>query len=171
MMRMLCRIVLVPGSGHRSRLAISLLALLALAPRALAQCDCSDGDGRFTTHTAIVIDGNRADWASILGILQQLLRRRLTEHPTPAGPRRTGAIHGARPPPLRLHRDDAYVATLTGRVASSSNVQKFIYYADTNNNGLMETGERVVVATWQGSNRNVDLFLGRYAASQPGDPW
>ena len=67
--------------------------------------------------------------------------------------------------------DDAYVATLTGRVASSSNVQKFIYYADTNNNGLMETGERVVVATWQGSNRNVDLFLGRYAASQPrGDP-
>ena len=58
--------------------------------------------------------------------------------------------------------DSSYVHAYTARSASSANVQRFIYYADTDNDGLMETGELVIVAQWKGSNRNVELFLGAY---------
>ena len=46
-----------------------------------------------------------------------------------------------------------HVTTYTERAASNSNVQKFIYYADTNNNGLMETGERL------GAGRALEMGL------------
>ena len=59
----------------------------------------------------------------------------------------------------------------TKRYASSTNTDKFIYYADTNNNGLMQTGEPVIVAAWQGNNRTVNLYLGTYSSYYPGgDP-
>ena len=52
------------------------------------------------------------------------------------------------------------VSTYTERAASDNNTKNFIYYADTNNNGLMESGEPVIFADWKGSNRSVSLFLG-----------
>jgi hypothetical protein len=67
--------------------------------------------------------------------------------------------------------DNNGVYTYTKRVGSTSNVQRFIYYADADNDGFMETGEPVIVAQWKGSNRKVQLFLGVYVASSPGgDP-
>ncbi|TPW09931.1 MAG: Uncharacterized protein FD129_2046 [bacterium] len=156
------------------RVTLALLAagLLAGFGSALAVCLCGYGDGLFTTNTSITIDGVMADWATVL----------LDTDNSSCD----GAAPGIPPQP---DRDDpvqstgrdllqftytwngTHVQTLTGRAASSTNIQRFIYYADSDNDGLMETGERVIVAGWKGSNRRVDLYLGHYVASNPGgDP-
>lgn len=146
--------------------------LFAGVGSALAVCVCGYGDGLFTTHTNIVINGVMTDWAAVL----------LDTDNNSCD----GAIPNAPPQPDRdapvqstgrdlsefaYTWDNTHVQTRTGRAASSTNVQRFIYYADLDNDGLMETGERVIVAGWKGSNRRVDLYLGHYLASNPsGDP-
>jgi len=159
--------------SRNARLGLLLLVwLLAGVGSALAVCVCGYGDGLFTTHTNIVIDGNMTDWAAVL----------LDTDNNSCD----GAIPNAPPQPDRdapvqstgrdlsefaYTWDNTHVQTRTGRAASSTNVQRFIYYADLDNDGLMETGERVIVAGWKGSNRLVDLYLGHYVASNPsGDP-
>ncbi|HEX7879123.1 MAG TPA: hypothetical protein VF720_06915 [Candidatus Eisenbacteria bacterium] len=150
------------------------LALLVCGPigRALAACLCSYGDGRFTTHTAITIDGAVLDWATVL--LD-------TDNSSCDGSAPNVAPQPDRDAPVQSTGRDlnaftytwnnTYVQTLTGRAASDANVQRFIYYADTDNDGKMETGERCIVATWKGSNRLVELFLGRYLqVAAGGDP-
>lgn len=62
--------------------------------------------------------------------------------------------------------DADYVYALTGRVASKTAQQSFVYYADKNNNGLMESGESAIVAKWNGSA--VDISLGTYRATTSG---
>ena len=67
--------------------------------------------------------------------------------------------------------DATNIYLFTERVGSSSNIQSFVYYADTNNNGLMETGEPVIGVTWRGSNRMVNVYLFTYVSLAPaGDP-
>jgi len=161
---------------NRPGLPIAVLLGLCLAtwlsPDAVAACDCGGGDGVFSTHTGIVIDGAFADWTSVLadddnnscdgGLLPQP-GPDLPIDPQPdldATVQSTGRdlIHFA------YTWDNTHIKTYTARVASSSNVQRFVYYADLDNDGLMETGERVIVVSWKGSNRTVDVFLGTYVA-------
>ena len=67
--------------------------------------------------------------------------------------------------------DDTYLSAYTRRYASQNNKINFIYYADTNIDGLMSDGEPVVAVIWSGSNRNVELYIGSYEAVAPGgDP-
>ena len=64
--------------------------------------------------------------------------------------------------------DATYLYLYTARVASATNTQRFIYYADEDDDGLMESGERVIVAEWQGNTQEVDLLVGDYVESNPG---
>lgn len=63
--------------------------------------------------------------------------------------------------------DATGVYLFTERVGSASNSQRFIYYADTDNDGLMETGEPVIGVAWRGSNRNIDVSLFSYVSANP----
>lgn len=149
-------------------IAALLLAVCVVLPsRCRAACNCGYGDGRFTTHSGIFIDGSMSDWASVHSDLDN-------NSCDATGPSDRDHIVQSTGRDL-LHFaytwNDTHVQVYTARLASSSNQQQFIYYADANNNGFMETGERVIVATWKGSNRLVDLFLGYYASSgSGGDP-
>ena len=159
--------------------AAGILVFVLLAvfspPGAGAACFCEDGDGVFTTHTGITIDGLFLDWTVVAldpdnntcdGGWLPLPGQDLPIDPQPD---RDAPVQSTGRDLLSFAYtwDDTHVQTYTGRVQSSSNVQRFIYYADLDNDGLMETGERVIVASWKGSNRNVDLFLGEYAAASP----
>src|SRR5581483_3057403 len=67
--------------------------------------------------------------------------------------------------------DNTFIYAYTRRAGSRSNQTSFGYYADTNNNGRMETGEPLVVIGWQGRNRSVDVGGCTYVAVNPfGDP-
>ena len=67
--------------------------------------------------------------------------------------------------------DDTYLSAFTRRYASQNNTVNFIYYADTNTDGLMSDNEPVIVVYWTGSNRNVEVFIGKYKPADPnGDP-
>ena len=148
-----------------------LLAALTMLPAGLvhAVCVCGFSDGQFTTHTGIVLDGNLADWAPI--------------HADPDnnicdGP--AGGIADLDAPVQSTGRDIAHFAftwddadlfIFTERVGSSSNVQRFVYYADTDNDGLMETGERVIGVSWQGNTGLIEVYLFEYvSAAAGGDP-
>jgi hypothetical protein len=150
---------------------VALVVLLLPLP-ARSQCTCDGGDGQFAINQSIVLDGSMADWATVLA--------------DPDNNTCDGGQPDIEPQPDRDHpvqstgRDLVHfawtwnafgVSTYTGRVASSSNVQRFIYYGDTDNDGSLETGEPIVVAQWKGSNRKVELFLGAYVEDAPGgDP-
>lgn len=153
-------------------LTLSILAALARPHVLEAQCDCDSGDGVFTTHTGVTIDGLFLDWAVIHADDDNNAcdGGGLTVAPQPDldyPVQSTGRdlVHFA------YTWDDTHVQAYTERMASTSNVQRFIYYADTDNDGTMDTGERVIVAAWKGSNRRVELFLGTYQqATAGGDP-
>ena len=162
------------GTGHglrpqdSARAISKLLALLLLAligPTTWAQCTCGFADGAATLET-INIDGDTADWAQV--------------HADPDnnvcdGP--SGGIADRDAPVQSTGRDVAHFAftwdtnntyLFTGRAGSVNNVQRFVYYADTDNDGLMETGEPVLGANWSGNNRNVSLYVFAYQALNPG---
>ncbi|MDZ4804539.1 MAG: hypothetical protein SGI90_06750 [Candidatus Eisenbacteria bacterium] len=139
---------------------------------AIAVCVCGYGDGFFTTHTNIVIDGSMVDWATVLLDTDNTSCDGATPN-VPPQPDRDAPVQstGRDLSQFTYTWNGTHVQTQTVRAASSTNVQRFIYYADLDNDGFMETGERVIVAGWKGSNRNVELYLGHYVASAPaGDP-
>jgi hypothetical protein len=133
-----------------------------------AQCICGFGDGQFTL-APITVDGNIADWAPV--------------HADPDNNVCDGPANGLidRDAPVQsTGRDLTHFAftwdlnniyLFTERVGSANNVQNFVYYADIDNDGLMETGEPIVGASWQGNNRNVSIYVFTYVAQAPaGDP-
>ena len=141
-----------------------ILAGLLWAGSATAQCVCGFDDGAFTL-TTISVDGDTSDWASVLAD---------PDNNVCDGP--AGGITDLDAPVQSTGRDivqfaftwDAVgVYLFTERVGSASNTQQFIYYADTDNDGLMETGEPVVGVSWQGSNRNIDVNLFSYVSANP----
>lgn len=145
------------------------LALEGLSPPHIAwgACVCGYGDGRMTINQNITIDGDMGEWSTVLNDIDNNICD------APPGTERDGNIQSTGRDLMQFAYtwDSSYVFAYTERLASDANVDNFIYYADANNNGLMETGETVIVAKWKGSNRNVDLFLGKYsAANGGGDP-
>ena len=123
---------------------------------ATAQCVCGFDDGAFTL-TTIIVDGDTSDWASVLAD---------PDNNVCDGP--AGGLADLDAPVQSTGRDivqfaftwdGAGVYLFTERVGSLANAQQFIYYADADNDGLMETGEPVIGASWQGNNRTVSVSL------------
>ena len=147
-----------------ARLATLLLAtLLPLAGWAV--CTCGFGDGQFT-QVSIAVDGNMADWAPVHAD---------TDNNVCDGPANGLADRDA--PVQSTGRDLTHFAftwdanniyLFTERAGSASNTQTFVYYADIDYDGLMETGEPVIGVTWRGSNRDVNVYTFTYVALAAG---
>ncbi len=151
----------------------TLLSSLLLANSAGAACVCGYGDGKFTTVSAgeILIDGTMADWGNVLADLDNnSCDDQGTELPSadrdyPVQSTGRDLIHFA------YTWDDTNIYAYTERSGSASNKITFVYYADTDNDGIMESGEPVVLVEWQGNTRNINLSIADYAAANAGgDP-
>lgn len=119
--------------------------------------------------TTIAVDGDMADWAAVLADPFQ------TAYDGPAA----GLLDLDAPVPstgrdlttFAWTYDATHLYFYVGRVASSSNVQRFWFYIDTDDDDRMETGEPVVSVAWWGSNRRTLVELHAYVAADPGgDP-
>jgi uncharacterized repeat protein (TIGR01451 family) len=162
-----------------------LLLAATLAPEARAThggtdtCQCAFGDGLFTLAApgSITLDGAFGDWGAIFAD---------TDNNTCDGPSHNDGGNPLGPPILdrdapvqSTGRDvthfaytwesgtldpNSFIYIFTERSGSASNTQSFAYYADVNNDGLMQTGEPVIGVTWKGSNQNVNVLLYSYQA-------
>lgn len=145
----------------------ALLLFVTLPGIAYPICGCGFEDGIFTIDQPMTIDGNMSDWAVILADPDN----NACDGGDPADP----LVDRDSPGPagqdiIRFtytwNTDGVYL--YTERTGSSANIQNFVYYTDTDNDGYMETGEPVFVAVWKGSNRNVKLYLGTYVENVAG---
>jgi uncharacterized repeat protein (TIGR01451 family) len=156
--------------GVAARRAVALLLLTLLPASAVwAVCVCGFADGFFTTHTGVVIDGNLADWA----VIHADPDNNTCDGPSGGLPDRDAPVQstGRDLTHFAFTWDDAQLYIFTERAGSSSNVQRFLYYADTSNDGLMQTGERVIGVNWQGNTGLVRVYLFQYVSVAPGgDP-
>ncbi|MDH5321859.1 MAG: hypothetical protein OEW81_05500 [Gammaproteobacteria bacterium] len=150
-----------------SKLAIFVAAVL---PPGIvwAVCNCGFGDGQFTL-VSINTDGNMADWLPVHADLDNNVcdgpANGLVDRDAPVQSTGRDLAHFA------FTFDNSNVYLFTERAGSTSNVQSFAYYADTDNDGLMETNEPVIGVTWSGNNRQVNVYVFTYVAQAPaGDP-
>lgn len=127
---------------------------MASSQPALAVCVCGFGDGQFT-QTTITLEGDLSDWAAVHADPDNNVcdgpSGGITDRDFPVQSTGRDLTHFA------YTWDDTNIYLFTERFGSSSNIQSFVYYADINNNGLMETGEPVIGVTWKGSNRLVNV--------------
>ncbi|GFO67802.1 hypothetical protein GMLC_13810 [Geomonas limicola] len=152
--------------------AVALLLVLFVAGAVQAACVCGTGKmtNWFPGTAPITIDGTMSDWSSITANPNNNI---CDGYPSSALSDLDAPIQSTGRDLMQFTYtfDSNYVYAYTQRYASDSNTDNFIYYADTNNDGLMETGEPVVVVSWQGSNRTVGVYLGTYQAYYAGgDP-
>jgi uncharacterized repeat protein (TIGR01451 family) len=117
----------------------------------------------------ITVDGDMSDWVDVLADPYQT---------SIDGPR-DGLIDLDAPVPSTGRDLTAFAWTYDAnffylyveRVGSSSNRQIFWFYMDTDEDGLMQTGEPLVRVSWWGRSRLTDVSLNRYVAVDPaGDP-
>jgi gliding motility-associated-like protein/uncharacterized repeat protein (TIGR01451 family) len=129
-------------------------------------CMCGYGDG-LLTQVPITIDGDVLDWSLPLSDLDNNACDAADDTDRDAPVQSTGRnlVRNS------ITYDNVNLYMFTQRTGQPNNTQNFIYYADINLDGLMQTGEPVVVARWQGSNTRVFLELHAYQAVDPaGDP-
>jgi uncharacterized repeat protein (TIGR01451 family) len=132
-------------------------------------CVLASSHARSQVLTTITIDGDMADWSAVLADGRQ------TAEDGPAG-----ALSDLDAPVPSTGRDlltfawtyDAnHLFFYVGRVGSASNLQRFWFYIDTDEDGLQESGEPVVGVSWWGRNRTTTVDLYMYTAASPaGDP-
>jgi hypothetical protein len=147
-----------------ARFATLLLAMLA--PLAgWAVCTCGFGDGQFTQVT-IAVDGDISDWAPVHADTDNNVcdgpANGLLDRDAPIQSPGRDLSHFA------FTWDATNIYLFTERSGSATNVQTFVYYADIDNDGLMETGEPVIGVTWRGSSRTVNVYTFTYVAQSPG---
>lgn len=119
--------------------------------------------------TTIVVDGDTADWSAVLAEPLQ------TAQDGPAGglPDRDAPVPstGRDLTAFAWTHDASHLYFYVARVASASNVQRFWFYVDVDEDGLQESGEPVVGVSWWGANRRTLVAVYAYAADSPGgDP-
>ena len=159
------------------RVAFAALALASAAP-AFAACSCGFDDGQFT-QTTISIDGTSSSsdgpltgWSSVRGDTDNVVCDAAgTDNGESAPhPDRDWKVQSTGRDLLEFAFtwDADYVYFFTQRAGSTSNIQRFLYYADEDNDGLMETGENVVGVEWQGNTRAVTVQRYTYAAATAG---
>ncbi len=147
----------------------------------MAVCVCGGGDGIpliYSPTGPITVDGDVADWGttSQAGTILADEDNNVCDGPS-------GGLTDLDAPVQSTGRDivqfsftydDTWLHFYTERVGSTSNTQTFLYYADTNADGYLDSTEPVIVAEWQGSNRQVNIYLATYsptyAYAATGDP-
>jgi uncharacterized repeat protein (TIGR01451 family)/CSLREA domain-containing protein len=122
-----------------------------------ADCACGYEDGLLTQRT-ITIDGDMSDWGPVFSDGDNNACDAVDD---------TDLDHPVQSTGRNLLRtavtfDGTSFSMWTQRVGQSSNTQNFVYYADTSGDGIMQAGEPVVVAKWQGATGAVVLELYTY---------
>jgi uncharacterized repeat protein (TIGR01451 family) len=148
-------------------LALALVAF-AYAPDAQAACSCGFDDGSFTLITE-AIDGTFSGAGSGWDEVHADTDNNVCDGP-PATDLDAGDLtNDSRDITWFAYSWDAnYIYFFTERV-SSAGVQRFIYYADEDGDGLMESGEQAIGVTWQNSGVTIQRFT--YVESAAGgDP-
>lgn len=152
-------------------LALSAFAYNAEVAAASA-CTCGFANGRFTLAT-MTIDGTLTDWSAVKADNDN----NVCDANSTSAPTELGGADSVADSPANVGRDLTWFAFtwdvtnvyfFTERAGGSSNIQRFVYYGDTNNDGLMQTGEPAVLVSWQGSNRNVIVSVGAYLQAVSG---
>ncbi|HUP92342.1 MAG TPA: hypothetical protein VM074_08855 [Solimonas sp.] len=162
------------------RRLLAAVALLAApqAAQAVSNCTCGTVDGKFTL-TTITVDGASDAGGSLTGWggPKGDLDNNTCDAASTGSPTELGGADGIADAPQNIGRDVTWFATtwdnnnvyfFTERGGSSNNIQRFIYYADTNTDGRMNQGEYVIEAEWSGSNRNVTVRKHTYNAVNAG---
>ncbi len=129
-------------------------------------CQCGYGDGIFT-QVEITIDGDISDWILPLSDLDNNACDPADDTDRDAPVQSTGRnlVRNS------ITFDNNFLYMFTQRTGQPNNTQNFLYYADIDLDGRLQTGEPVVVARWQGANTTVNLELHSYQAVDPlGDP-
>ena len=139
---------------------------LGLVYDLLAPCECGYGNG-MPLQTAISIDGNMTDWASVLSDLDNSACDAADSTDLDYKVQSTGRN--------LVRISFTYNATnfymFTQRTGQNNNTQTFVYYCDADNDGLVEAGEPAIAALWQGNNGTVDMKMYAYQPDDPaGDP-
>ena len=139
---------------------------LGLVYDLLAPCECGYGNG-VPLQTAISIDGNMVDWASVLSDLDNSACDAADSTDRDYKVQSTGRN--------LVRISFTYNATsfymFTQRTGQNNNTQTFVYYCDADNDGLVESGEPAIAALWQGNNGTVDMRMYAYQPDDPaGDP-
>ena len=167
------------GQPLNGVVTLLLLTFSLTFPGIVYSSDCSCGfvDGQpsvASTLNPITIDGDMSDWGFFIADDDNNAcdgpANNLNPPPDPWVDRDSQPVSEGRDlVQFTWTYDQTSLLLYTARSDSSSNnnVNKFVYYADIDNNGLMETGEPVIGAVWKGTNRNVDVSMGTYVAFAP----
>jgi uncharacterized repeat protein (TIGR01451 family) len=119
--------------------------------------------------TTIQIDGNMSDWAAVLTDPYQ----RSDDGPGGALPDLDAPVQstGRDLTAFAWTYDPSYMFFYVARIGSSSNIQQWWFYLDTNDDGLVQSGEPVIRVSWKGSNRTTTVSRYTYnAKTGGGDP-
>ena len=164
---------------HIPALIAFLCSLTLLPSPSEAACSCGGGDGMplvFSPNAPITVDGDVADWGTTSqpGTVLNDEDNNVCDGPSGGITDPDSPGNGQDIVQFSFTYDDSWLYFYTERVGSANNPQTFIYYADTNLDGYMDNTEPVIVAEWQGNNRQVDVFLATYnptyAYATTGDP-
>jgi len=119
--------------------------------------------------TTITVDGDMSDWSAVLADPYQTAY----DGPALGLPDLDAPVQstGRDLMAFAWTYDSSYLFFYTQRAASSSNQQNFWFYCDTNDDGLLQSGEPVIAVDWKGSNRTATVYRNDYvAAGAGGDP-
>ncbi|MGD8375955.1 MAG: hypothetical protein PVF68_07435 [Acidobacteriota bacterium] len=117
----------------------------------------------------ITIDGQLGDWSAVLGDPLQ----RSDDGPAAGLADRDAPVQstGRDLATFAWTYDPAYLYFYVARVGSAANIQRWWFYLDISDDGLLQSGEPVLGVSWKGSNRRTDITLYSYGAvSAAGDP-
>ena len=173
-------------SQHQSSVFLSVLiaalAMMALSLPASAQvCSYGGGGGSGTggggaTLKTITLDANPSDWTDVLANpLQTTIDG---EFINPCGTSSVldldcsiggyKNVSGRDLAKFAWTYDTTNIYLFLRRYGSTSNQQTFLFYADTNQNQRMNTGEYVLKVTFSGTNQRLDSTLWTYTVHVPG---
>ncbi len=142
-------------------LLISLLFTSLIGEKAFSQnCNISAGGNGVSTAlpAAITINGNMSDWAPYLNDPDN------NSYDNTAGQDLDWPIADAGRDLTRFTftEDANNLYIYLERAGSSNNTVDIIYYADINNNDIMESREPVVHINWSGASGNVSMSILEY---------
>jgi len=152
-----------PCSTFKIELLLLVTVIAVSIPGiAMAACVCGGGDGLLTVDQAMAIDGLFTDWAVIHADVDNNVCDSTDNQPG----ERDGDIQstGRDVVHFSFTYDNNYVYLFTERAGSSQNTQKFLYYADVNNDGFMQEGEPIIGVEWQGNQALIDIRILSYDA-------
>ena len=138
-------------------------------------CDCSGGDNMMTI-APIEINGDMSDWMTVIPDPDNGVCDSSTITDYDINKTNTGEIQSTGRNLTRFvwtgqEDENGFVYGYTERAGSNTNTETFIFYKDGDADGLMESGDIALVASWQGNTGTVKMEICDYVpADQAGDP-